>query len=149
MSSASSSMAATPGSGRRSNVEQMAVTATDITEIIALAFAVTRPRRVTTPRSSSASAHSSASGQVAHSSALRRPYEPFWAPWGALSPGRRLWQACCAAWNCGLFGLRSLLGALLIPVMLMWTARPLELTWGSGKSEIPWLRMHCENSSAC
>ncbi len=50
------------------------------------------------------------------------------------------WQAFWAAWNLGEFGSRSLPGFTLI-----WSPKP-PPAWlcGSGKSVIPWARMHWE-----
>src|SRR5579862_2943273 len=65
----------------------------------------------------------------------------FWDDGGGACfppPGRRDRHAWLAAWNLGSVGSRSLPGPALI-----WNATPAPGA-GSGKSWMPWLRMHCE-----
>ncbi len=54
-----------------------------------------------------------------------------------VASGRSACIRLCARWKSGLFGFRSLLAPPLIRMLM----RPLEL-WGSGKSLMPWARMH-------
>src|SRR3981081_4334179 len=58
--------------------------------------------------------------------------------------GSSLLQACWAAWNVEEEGSRVLLGPPLIAIPTL----PSPVVWGSGKSVMPWSRMHCEKASA-